>query len=80
MSRYDADGNYKGTTVNGGRILTNDTTPGQSMPNCMRAMYYETGTGTGVFKPISGTAGEYGFVDTAVCGFLIEKEITKLKE
>lgn len=65
-SRYDESGTYKGTTVVGGRILTNDTEPGQSMSYCMRAMYYETGAGTGVFRPISGTNGEYGFVDTGI--------------
>lgn len=66
LGRFDANGGYKGSVASGARILTNDTTPGESMPHCMRAMYYETGAGTGVFSPVSGTAGAYGFVDTGI--------------
>ena len=68
LAYYDASGNYKGTCVSGARVLTNDTTPGESMPNCMRAMYIETGSGTNAWKAISGTNGTYGFIDTGLSG------------
>lgn len=66
LGRFNASGGYTGSVPSGVRILTNDTTPGESMPHCMRAMYYETGVGTGVFNLVSGIAGEYGFVDTGI--------------
>lgn len=68
LAYYDASGTYKGTCVSGARVLTNDTTPGQSMPHCMRAMYVETGVGTNVWRAISGTNGTYGFIDTGISG------------
>lgn len=66
LSFYDSNANWKGTCVSGARIATNDTEPGNSYRYLMRAMFYETGVGTNVWKAISGTANQYGFIDTGI--------------
>lgn len=66
LNYYDAAGNRKGTCVSGARVLTNDTTPGQSNPHYMRAMYVETGVNTNRWIAISGKSGTYGFIDSGL--------------
>lgn len=66
LTYYDKNGKYKGTCVSGARILTNDTTPGVTMPYCMTAMYVETGVNTNKWILISGNNLEYGFIDTGI--------------
>lgn len=63
---YDSSANYKGTCEIGARVATNDTEPGQTYPYLMRAMFIETGENTNVWKAVSGTAYEYGFIDTGI--------------
>lgn len=67
-SCYDASGTWTATCPSGARILTNDTTPGQSHPERMMAMFYETGVGTGVFKAVSGSASSHGFINSGIDG------------
>lgn len=63
---YNAAGVQTGIARAGSRILTNDSTRGQTMPYLMRCMYYENGSNSNVWKPCSGVEGEYGFIDTGI--------------
>lgn len=66
LDYYDSAGNYKGTCVSGARVLTNDTEPGSTNRNYMRAMYVETGVSTNVWIIVSGVPNSYGFIDTGL--------------
>lgn len=63
---YNSAGTRKGVALAGARVLTNDSTPGQSMPYLMNAMYVETGKGTNKWTLISGVSGKSGFIDTGI--------------
>lgn len=65
-SCYDASGTWTATCPAGARILTNDTTPGQSHPYRMAAMFYETGVNTGVFRSVSGNGISHGFIESGL--------------
>lgn len=66
LDYYDASGNYKGTCTSGARVLTNDTEPGATNRNYMRAMYVESGVNTNVWIIVSGIPNTYGFIDTGL--------------
>lgn len=68
LSYYNASGTLIGTCVSGARIATSDTVPGTSKPECMAAMFLETGVGTNVWKLVNGTGDTitYGFIDTGL--------------
>lgn len=68
LTYYDSEGHRKGTCKAGVRVLTNYSTPGQTMPYLMNAMYVETGVGTNRWIICSGIPGQYGFIDTGLSG------------